>query len=313
LKPSIEKIAESEGSAFVCKSLQLPVFDCPFHYHPEIELTHVSSSFGQRIVGDAIDSFEPGDLVLLGPNLPHLYYNDLRSSNSSSWARASVLQFKEGCLGKSFGELPELGEIADMVHRSKRGIRFLGKEAAEGARMLEELNESKGVRRLTLFLELLGTLAQAEEWENLASLAYSPLLNAKHEDRINRTIAYLYEHQDEELRLAKVAALSGMSPESFSRFFKKATGKTFIGFLNELRISSACALIQQSDLTITEICFACGFSNLSNFNRRFKKIKNMTPVEYRKKSLIGCAYEKAKPRGSYGHAIQEASVPDQGP
>ncbi|MBT3637614.1 MAG: AraC family transcriptional regulator [Opitutae bacterium] len=289
MKPSIEKIAEIEGSAFACKSLQLPVFDCPFHYHPEIELTHVSSSFGQRIVGDAIDSFEPGDLVLLGPNLPHLYYNDLRNSKSSSWARASVLQFKEDCLGKSFGELRELGEIADMVHRCKRGIRFLGKAAAEGARMLEELNESKGVSRLTLFLELLGTLAQAEEWENLASLAYCPLLNAKHEDRINRSIAYMYEHHVEELRLAKVASLAGMSPESFSRFFKKATGKTFIGFLNELRISSACSLIQQSDLTITEICFACGFSNLSNFNRRFKKIKDMTPAEYRKKSLIGSA------------------------
>jgi AraC-like DNA-binding protein len=289
LKPSIEKIAEIEGSAFVCKSLQLPVFDCPFHYHPEIELTYVSSSFGQRIVGDAIDSFEPGDLVLLGPNLPHLYYNDSKSRKSSSWARASVLQFKEDCLGKSFAELQELGEIVDMVHRSKRGIRFLGKAAAEGARMLEELKESKGVRRLTLFLELLGTLAQAKEWENLASLAYCPLLNAKHEDRINRSIAYLYEHHDEELRLAKVAAVSGMSPESFSRFFKKATGKTFIVFLNELRISSACSLIHQSELTITEICFTCGFSNLSNFNRRFRKIKNMTPVEYRKRSPIGSA------------------------
>jgi AraC-like DNA-binding protein len=274
------------------------VFDSPFHYHPEIELTHVSSSFGQRIVGDAIDSFEPGDLILLGPNLPHLYYNDLRNSKSPSWARASVLQFKEDCLGKSFGEFQELEEIADMLHRSKRGIRFLGKASAEGARMLEQLNGCEGVRRLTLFLELLETLAQAEEWENLASLAYSPLLNPKHEDRINRSIAYLYEHHVEELRLAKVASLAGMSPESFSRFFKKATGKTFIGFLNELRISSACSLIQQSDLTITEICFACGFSNLSNFNRRFRKIKGMTPAEYRKKSPMRSAWEKARTRSA---------------
>jgi AraC-like DNA-binding protein len=287
LKPSIEKISEAGGSAFVCRSLKLPVFDCPFHYHPEIELTHVLSSFGQRIVGDAIDSFKPGDLVLLGPNLPHLYYNDSKRSKSSSWAQANILQFKEDCLGKALGEFKELREIADMIHRSKRGIRFLGKAAKEGTLMLEELKQSRGVRRLTLFLELLGTLAQAKDWENLASMAYCPLLNAKHEDRINRSIAYLYEHHDEELRLTKVANLSGMSPESFSRFFKKATGKTFIAFLNELRISNACSFIQQSDLTITEICFACGFSNISNFNRRFKKIKNMTPAEYRNKVLIG--------------------------
>ena len=263
------------------------MFDCPFHYHPEIELTHVSSSFGQRIVGDAIDSFKPGDLVLLGPNLPHLYYNDSRNSKSSTWARAIVLQFKENCLGKAFGELRELGEIADMIHRSKRGIRFTGKAAAEGARMLVQLDESEGVRRITLFIELLGTLARAEEWGNLASLAYSPLINPKQEDRINHAFGYLYEHFTEELRLPQVASACGMSPESFSRFFKKATGKTFIGFLNELRISNACWLIQQSDLTITEICYASGFTNLSNFNRRFRKIKKLTPAEYRKMSRMG--------------------------
>jgi len=269
--------------------LQLPVFDCPFHYHPEIELTHISSSFGQRIVGDAIDSFEPDDLVLLGPNLPHLYYNDPKNSKSLTWAQAHVLQFKEDCLGKTFEEFHELGEIADMINRSKRGIRFLGKAAATGVSKLEQLNESKGVNRFTLFIELLGELAQTEEWEHLASIAYSPLINSRHEDRINHAFGFLHEHFTEELRLPQVASECGMSPESFSRFFKKTTGKTFIGFLGELRISNACWLIQQSDLTITEICYASGFTNLSNFNRRFKKLKKLTPAEYRKISRIGPA------------------------
>lgn len=179
-----------------------------------------------------------------------------------------------------------MNAITDLIHRSNRGIRFLGETAKQGGNLLKQLVDQRGSNRILSFIGLLDYLAQQEEYEYLASLAYCPLPNPKHEDRINRCIAYMYEHFHEELRLAKVASLAAMSPESFSRFFKKTTGKTFIGFLNELRISNACWYLQQSDRTITEICFASGFSNLSNFNRRFRSIKNMTPAKYRKNSSI---------------------------
>lgn len=153
--------------------------------------------------------------------------------------------------------------------------------------MLDLMKASKSVKRLTLFIELLGELARSEEWKYLASIAYSPVINSKHEDRINHVFGFLHEHLTEELLLPQVASECNMSPESFSRFFKKTTGKTFIGFLTELRISNACWLLQQSDMTITEICYDCGFTNLSNFNRRFRKFKMLTPSEYRKASRIG--------------------------
>lgn len=179
--------------------------------------------------------------------------------------------------------------ISNLIHRSQRGIRFLAESARVGGNMLEQLMEERGTKRITSFIGLLDYLAGRDEYEYLAKPAYSPLLNPKHEDRINHAIGYIYEHHAGKLRLAEVASVSGMPPESFRRFFKKATGTTFIGFLNELRISNACWFLQQSNQTVTEICFACGFSNLSNFNRRFRKIKDMTPAEYRKKSPLRSA------------------------
>ena len=284
LKPSIEKITKTGNGVFLCKDIKLPVFDSPFHYHPESELTYVSSSFGQRVVGDHFDSFKPNDLVLYGSNLPHVYYNDPKNSNSPYWAQASLLQFQKNCLGTEFHALEEMNEITDLNNRANRGIRFLKKKKKTGGNLLKQLVGQRGSNRIISFIGLLDYLARQEEYEYLASLAYCPLPNPKHEGRINRCIAYMYDHLHEELRLPKVASLASMSPESFSRFFKKTTGKTFIGFLNELRISNACWYLQQSDRTITEICFACGFSNLSNFNRRFRGIKNMTPTKYRKNS-----------------------------
>lgn len=273
-----------DQSAFLLKEIRHPFFDAPFHYHPEVELTYISSSCGRRVVGDHVGSFEEGDLVLHGPNLPHVYLNDSRDSRSNSWARASVLQFGVDCLGKKFADMEEMKGIADLIERSTRGIRFLEESARRGALMLEELSERMGTRRIVVFIELLDFLSNCEEIEYLAGVAYLPLLNLSKEDRLNEVLSYIYKHQSEELRLTEIAKFFGISPESFSRFFKKATGRSFVVFLNELRISQACWLLQQSDKTVVEICFAVGFLNLSNFNRRFKKIKGMTPLDYRKKS-----------------------------
>lgn len=284
LKPIVEKIASMDRSVFLLKRIRHPFFDAPFHYHPEVELTYVSSSCGRRVVGDHVGSFEKGDLVLHGPNLPHVYVNDSGDSRSKSWARASVLQFGVDCLGQKFDQMEETKGIADLIERSMRGIRFLEESARRGARMLEELSGRKGPRRIVVFIELLDFLSNCEEIEYLAGVAYSPLLNLSREGRLNEVLSYIYKHQSEELRLTEIAKFFGISPESFSRFFKKATGRSFIVFLNELRISQACWLLQQSDKTVVEICFAVGFSNLSNFNRRFRKIKGMTPLDYRKKS-----------------------------
>ena len=286
LKPIVEKITSMDRSAFHFKRIRHPFFDAPFHYHPEIELTYVSSSFGRRVVGDHIGSFEEGDLVMYGPNLPHVYVNDSWDSRSKCWARASVLQFGVDCLGQEFDQMEEMKGIADLIERSKRGIRFLEESARRGACMLEELSGLKGPRRIVLFIELLDYLSNSDEIEYLAGIAYSPLLNSGREGRLNEVLSHIYKHQSEELRLTEIAKLFGISPESFSRFFKNATGRSFIVFLTELRISQACWLLQQSDKTVVEVCFAVGFSNLSNFNRRFMKIKGMTPSAYRKKSRV---------------------------
>jgi len=272
-----------DRSAFLLKEIRHPFFDAPFHYHPEVELTYISSSCGRRVVGDHVGSFEEGDLVLHGPNLPHVYLNDSRGSRSKSWARASVLQFGVDCLGQKFDDMEEMKGIADLIERSTRGIRFLEESARRGARMLEELSKRKGTRRIVVFIELLDFLSNCEEIEYLAGVSFLPLLNSRKQDRLNEVLSYIYKHQSEELRLTEIANFFGISPESFSRFFKKATGRSFVVFLNELRISQACWLLQQSDKTVVEICFAVGFLNLSNFNRRFKKIKGMTPLDYRKK------------------------------
>ncbi len=277
----LEKIPYDRGHSFHCFAFRRPrQFDCPFHYHPELELTLIVSSTGHRYVGDHIGRFAPGDLVLMGPNLPHSYVNDARARGASS----VVLQFLPECLGPGFFQLGEMRQIHALLDRSRVGLAFHGTVRERVARSMTEFRTLDGAARLVAFLRILQDLAATREYRRLASPAYAPSFALYQGERINRVCELISRRFREKVTQAEASRVAKMSGPSFSRFFRRATNRTFRAFLNEVRVGHAARLLLESDRSVAEICYESGFGNLSNFNRQFLKLRKVSPRDYRRKA-----------------------------
>jgi len=283
MRAHFEKIAPSTQESFACRPIKGPFFDAPWHFHPEYELILVTKSRGTRFVGDNIEAFSEGDLVLLGPNLPHVWQSDPLPNAPEDRAQCIVVQFLDDFLGKGFFERPEMEAVRNLFKRSMRGLRFTGKTQTVIARRMHELVNNTGCARIAELLHIFDLLARSDEYTALSSAGFVPSLNRTDEQRINLVCQYITEHFTESIQQPKVAALINMSSPAFSRFFHNKTGKTFSAFVNELRVGKVCRMLIEGGASITEICYSCGFKNLSNFNRQFRMLKGISPREYRKK------------------------------
>lgn len=282
MKAILEKISYRREHSFQFFEFIAPRFGCPFHYHPEIELTSIAGSTGHRYVGDHIGRFAPGDLVLMGPNLPHSYINDAKCSGP---AHSRVLQFLPECLGVDFFQLGEMKSIGNLLTRARVGLLFHGKTRDKVGLAMEELLSLDGGERLVAFLKILQTLADSKECRMLASPTYSPSLALYQGERINRVCELISKKFRDNVTQSEAARTARMSVPSFSRFFRRATNKTFRTFLNEVRIGHASQMLLETDRTVSEVCYASGFGNLSNFNRQFLRLRKVAPRDYRRKRV----------------------------
>lgn len=237
-------------------------------------------SSGNRYVGDHVGRFTPGDLVLMGPDLPHAYINDAKFSGR---AGAVVLQFMPTCLGQDFFQLNESRAVRRLLERSRVGLSFHGRTRDKVRPLMMQLAGLDGLARLTGFLHILEILSHSKEFRPLASRSYSPSLALYQGERINRVCALVTRKFKEGVTQGEAARMARMSPPSFSRFFRRATNRTFRSFLNEVRIGHASRLLLETDRTVAEVCYESGFGNLSNFNRQFLKLRKISPRAYRRK------------------------------
>jgi len=279
VKAILEKVPHAQDYSFACLKFRLRRLHVPFHYHPEIELSLIVSSTGQRCVGDDIARFGPGDLVLMGPNLPHMYINDAKFRGT---ARSIVLQFLPEFLGADFLQRSELRSINALLEKSNNGLVFHGRTRDKVSSMIAQLSEMEGFERLITLLKILQTLANTKECRMLASPNYAPALALYQGERINRVCELIFRKYKEQVTQKEAAQSVQMSVPSFSRFFRRATKRTFRAFLNEVRIGHASQALLETDRTVAEICYDSGYANLSNFNRQFRSLRKVSPREYRK-------------------------------
>jgi AraC-like DNA-binding protein len=277
-KASYEKIETLPGRSFAFREFDLPAFDSPWHFHPEFELTLVTDGTGRRFVADHISEYGPGDLVLLGPDLPHFWHTE---SSRGERSRSLVVQFLPGFLGPGFLDLPEMDAVKGLLANASRGLRFTGRTQKRAAEILKRMATRSPQGQLLGLLEALNVLSRSLDVEVLATDGFAPALDTRTEERINRCQSYIFEHLNEPFRLDDVAAHMSMSPSAFSRYFKRTMGKTFSHFVNELRVGKACRTLLESDRPIAEIAYKSGFNNLSNFNRRFKELRGVSPRRFR--------------------------------
>jgi AraC-like DNA-binding protein len=255
-----------------------------WHHHPELELVLIKKSTGARFVGDSISRFGPGDLVLIGSHLPHMWQNDsiYFENEIEDSAETIACHFKEDFMGNCFANVPELKPIKVLLEKAKRGIVFMGKSRSVGQEILENMLRCNDFDRLVKLTQLLNILANEPEVEQISSPGFVASFSQEESRRLDNIYEYIHNKFKEDISLEKVAELASMNTSSFCRYFKKTTGKTFSHYLNTVRIGYACKLLIEDRYTISEICYESGFNNISNFNRQFKTITNYSPSTYSK-------------------------------
>ena len=286
MKAHFQKILLDEGSSFDIRKWELSGFHCDYHYHPEYELKYVIKSEGKRFVGDSIGNFNAGDLVLLGPNLPHYWKNDSKYYESEvPDSSAFIVLFSEDFLGKDFFETKELKRVKELLNRSRRGICFPNADKGPIPKLMNELLTKKGSQSVLLIIQILIELSETKEYsiltKDFSHDFFIQDVKSGSFGRMQKVHEYLIENFQNQIQLETIADLANMSLHSFCKYFKKSTKKTFTYFLNELRVCHAKKLLFEDSLSISQICYESGFNNLSYFNRKFKAITGITPREYR--------------------------------
>jgi len=280
-KPRIEKILPPTAASFVYQIKRDRNFGVFWHYHPEYQLTLVLRGRGRRFVGDDVSSFKAGDLVLTGPNLPHMWCSSRARPGAGGRNEAILVQFPETIFGGPFLQLPEMAPVRRLLERSALGIRFGEAARRKVSRRMVRMGRQRGLARLIELLELLRILSQSPVEGTLSSRTFAPSVQFADRDRIDRICQYAAQNSAKPISLPQAAAAAHLSVPAFTRFFKKCTGKTFVEYLTELRVGSACRLLVETDRSVTEVCFAAGFNNVSTFNRRFLELKGLTPRAFR--------------------------------
>lgn len=285
MKPDLEVVQIRRGESFKAWSHGYPFHTVRWHFHPEYELHQVVATSGRYFVGDFIGEFEPGNLVLTGPNLPHNWVSNLPKDTSIP-LRCCIIQFSEGFINDAMGVLPELAGCAPVLELSRRGLQFNNETSRDIAPLMREVVGAQGMRRVELFMMIFGILSRASGARLLASPSYLPDPSGYMTVGMNKALAYLRENLTAPFDESDLAEIAGQSPGAFSRAFRRHTGMSLVQYVKRLRINLACQILMSDEnASIIDICYQVGFNNVSNFNRQFLAEKGMPPSRFRR--LLG--------------------------
>ncbi len=277
MKPLIEKLPVDQHHSFVARTYRTPHFEVPWHQHPEFELILFTEGEGNAFVGNHVGNFNTGDIYFLGSNLPHTF----RKSGDDLITSAVVVQFMGTLLGRDFMVLPECRAIRKMMETAAVGLKLGPQSADKLAPLVTALENAAGFARILLLWQCISLIADSKDYTLLSTQSMATLDN-RQQARIDRVFQYTIDHYSDPIQLETVAAFSGMSVPAFCNYFRKCTKKTYIEFLNEVRIGKACQQLIDTPKTIASIAYESGYNTLTNFNKQFMKIHRMQPGQYRK-------------------------------
>lgn len=282
-KPLLQKLPLTFGSSFLIDRFESPYFETPWHYHQEVEIVLCDGGFGKKFVGNHVSDYVEGDLAILGSNLPHWYRADDTCYQHQKPA-SIVIHFLDDCFGEFFFELSEMTEIKRFLETAKLGIEFYGETRVKIREKIQNLLKADKVVRMLGLIEILHQMSCSKEYRFLSENAIVGV-SKKDSERMNEVFDYVLKNFKNDINLSEIANKTRFSEAAFCRYFKLRTQKTFVEFVNEIRIEYACKLLAEHDLNILEICYESGFKNLSNFNRQFRKFTNNNPKTYRQQLI----------------------------
>ena len=284
MKELLDQIKLNPDESFYIGVFQDHIDKSYWHYHQEYELSFITEGSGQRIVGDSIETFYPGDLIFIGSRMPHVWFSKEphHRQHSGRTLEAVYLLFNNDILPPELLSLPEFNFVKRAIKLSERGIRITGDTLNNVSRIMLQLPYLDRLKRLMLFYEIMDIIGRSDSFSYLASKDYVKSKFETTNSRIKKIHEYMMKSYHEEITLNKIADIANMAPASVCRFFKASTGLTIFEYLNKIKIDYSCQLLLNTDLNIVDISYDCGFNNLSHFNKQFKKFNGKTPTQFRR-------------------------------
>jgi AraC-like DNA-binding protein len=287
MRPQLLKVCREPGHSFSVRQDLVPFVNTRWHLHPEVELIHFKKGEGTQFVGDSMKPFKAGDVVLVGSNLPHYWRFDdaYLDADPVTPIDVRVAHFCENFWGEPFLQLPENVHLKAILDKAKRGIQVHGEARRKVADLLEELLKAEGMRRVMLLMEALYIIADSKQLTSLSSIGFKHNFAEAEYDRVNTIYEYSLKNFKRSIQLEEIAAVANISPNSFCRYFKSRTRKTYSRFLIEIRVGHACKLLIENNLSIKQLCYESGFNNFTSFYKYFKVITGKSPLGYQREFI----------------------------
>ena len=288
MRKALHKSSIPESKTFLLKELNDSHFDPVWHAHSEYQLFVVLEGTGTRFIGETVNAFRPGELILLGPHLPHLWRSDERyfDRNSGERTHGIVLYLDEHFPGNEMVDKDEFVQVRKLLQRARHGIQFTGRKKDDAIELMREMLTHKGMESIVLLFKLFHLLSGLRNSETICHSAYQEPYQKNEAQRMNIVYDHVMKNFSRQIPLAELAALVHMTPSSFSRYFTTRNNKTVSDFLKEVRIAQACKRLTDTDDLIADISYTCGFNTFSNFNVQFRELVGCRPSEYRRRMMM---------------------------
>jgi AraC-like DNA-binding protein len=281
VKPHLLKVINEVRYSFNARQDKRTNINNRWHYHPEIELIHFHKGSGTQFVGDNIKRFAPGDMVLVGSNLPHYWkYDENEPFTTNSQPYSTVIHFFDNFWGENFLNLPENKSIKTTLDNAKRGLQIIGDTQHQIAAYMRDILFAEGPKRIIMLIEALMAIGDCTDTKQLSSIGFRQNFEESDKDRINSIYDYSFANFKNKILLEEIADVANLGPNSFCRYFKLKTQKTYSQFINEIRVGHACKLLIENKINIKQICYESGFNNFSSFYTSFKSVTGKTPLNY---------------------------------
>jgi AraC-like DNA-binding protein len=289
MRAQLLKVSKGADLSFSVRRDRVPYVNNRWHFHTEVELIHFRTGEGSQFIGDSVKRFKAGDVVLVGSNLPHYWrFDDIYFDEcSAAAADVTVSHFEENFWGERFLELPENSALKTLLNNAKRGIVLRGVTRHKVAGLLDKLIGANGAQRIVLLIEALSVIASCNDIEILSSIGFNPVSLDVDSERIEAVYDYTQKNFDRRIELKEISEIANLSQNSFCRYFKSRTGKTYSQYIIELRVGRACKLLIENRLCLKQICFESGFNNFTSFHKYFKVITGKSPLSYQRQFTGG--------------------------
>lgn len=281
MKPIPFQIPQTRKEVFRVQSERLPHFYDKLHQHNEVQFTLIRSGEGTLVAGDYVGRFAAGDVFVIGKQLPHVFRSDQHYFDGGFEVGSISIFFDESYAGKSFWETDEMRSAKQWLAQSGPGFVVEGTTQQRAATSMIEMEKAVGLMKLIKGFELVKELSESKELRKISLQEGKQFSKELLSERMERIMSFSFQESQRAITIEEVAALVALTPSAFCRFFKLRTRKTYLTFLNEIRLSQACQLLITTDYSVSEICFRVGFNNLSHFNQSFRKVKGCTPTLFR--------------------------------